>query len=319
MTNRQDSPAEKTSKAPRPAKPLLHVVGAGAAGTGLARRLAQSGWPLGSVVCRSVERASARCTLIGAGEPASMDTWPGAHGSSVASDHAAVVLLIAVPDRVIEERARELAQEPWPPGSVALHLSGSVEIDALDDLAAAGLATGGLHPLKSFVDPQRDAESLPGTVFALEGAAPALAVAEEMVMACAGSSFALAPGRRPAWHAAAAHGANHLVALVDQCLDIAEHAGLQRDQARAALLPLLQGTLENLAHHRPHNALTGPIARGDTIAVQKHLQALTDLPPDVSHAYQALAMRALSLALETGRLSGRCEQTLRELLRGNTP
>jgi len=295
------------------------VVGAGAAGTGLARRLALAGWPVGSVVCRTVERARERRALIGAGEPASMDAWPAAAEAPAASDQPAVVLLIAVPDRVIADRAKALAQRPWPPGSVALHLSGSVEVDALGDLAAAGLATGGLHPLKSFVDPQRDAESLPGTVFALEGAAPALAVAEEMVTACAGSAFGLAPGRRPAWHAAAAHGANHLVALVDQCLDIAEHAGLQRDQARAALLPLLQGTLENLTHHRPHDALTGPIARGDTVAVEKHLQALRELPHDVSAAYQSLALRALGLALQTGSLSGRCEQTLRDLLRGHTP
>jgi len=315
MSQPQGSPLEKTSEELRPARHLLHVVGAGAAGTGLARRLAQSGWTLGSVVCRSTERASERCALIGAGLPASMDTWPEGNEAS----DTPVVLLIAVPDRVIAERARHLAQASWPPGSVALHLSGSVEVDALDDLAAAGLATGGLHPLKSFVDPERDAESLPGTVFALEGAAPALAVAEQIVKACEGSSFSLAPGRRPAWHAAAAHGANHLVALVDQCLDIAEHAGLQRDQARAALLPLLQGTLANLAHHRPHDALTGPIARGDTIAVQKHLQALTELPGDVSAAYQALAARALHLALQTGSLSERSEQTLRDLLRGHTP
>lgn len=315
MTPPPQKRSKKASRAARPTEPLLHVLGAGAAGTGLARRLAQSGWPVGAVVCRSNERAAVRCALIGAGVPACFDDWP----KTSESPSEPVVLLIAVPDRAIGDVAQRLAAYSWPAESLALHLSGSVEIAALAPLAGIGLATGGLHPLKSFVDPERDAASLPGTVFALEGAPAALTIAEQMVAACQGTSFALSPGKRPAWHAAAAHGANHLVALVDQCLDLAEHAGLPRDQARAALLPLLQGTLANLSRHPPSRALTGPVARGDTIAVQKHLQALTDLPADVPAAYRALGLRALGLAAESGRLTGDSEQTLRDLLRDSTP
>jgi predicted short-subunit dehydrogenase-like oxidoreductase (DUF2520 family) len=305
-------PETTTSKKPRLAEPLLHVVGAGAAGTGLARRLCQSGWPVGAVLCRTAARAVERQALIGAGSPAALDDWlrdPGNKGQPA-------LLMISVPDRTIGDVAELLAREPWPSGSLALHLSGSVEIDALEPLARAGLHTGGLHPLKSFVDPEQDADSLAGTVFAIEGDPVAMTTAEQMVAACEGIPFALAPGGRPSWHAAATHAANHLVALVDQSLDLAEQAGLDRVRARAALLPLLQGTLANLARHDPVRALTGPVARGDTIAVEKHLTALAELPADVRAAYQALGLRALRLAVEAGGLSPDGERSLHALLGG---
>jgi predicted short-subunit dehydrogenase-like oxidoreductase (DUF2520 family) len=207
-----------------------------------------------------------------------------------------VLLLVAVPDRVIEPLAVRLAARPWPAGSVALHLSGSVEVSALDALAAAGLATGGLHPLKSFVDPEHDAATLAGTILAIEGAPAALAAAGDLAARLGARPLRLPPGARPAWHAAATHACNHLVALLDQALDLMERAGLPRDEARAALLPLLTGTLGNLAAHPPGQALTGPVVRGDAGAVAAHLRALSGLAPDVGAAYRALATRAVTLA-----------------------
>jgi predicted short-subunit dehydrogenase-like oxidoreductase (DUF2520 family) len=71
---------------------------------------------------------------------------------------------------------------------------------------------------------------------------------------------------------------------------------MPRDAARAALLPLQRGTLDNLAAHPPAQALTGPVARGDSEVVARHLRALAATPPDVRAAYRALAERALHLA-----------------------
>ncbi|HTE06266.1 MAG TPA: DUF2520 domain-containing protein, partial [Planctomycetota bacterium] len=207
-----------------------------------------------------------------------------------------------------------LAGRPWPAGSVALHLSGSVEVSALAPLAHAGLATGGLHPLRSFVDPEHDARSMAGVVAALEGEPAALALAEQLAARLGMIAFRLAPGARPAWHAAASHACNHLVALLDQALDLMEHAGLARDAARAALLPLMAGTLENLARHAPAEALTGPIVRGDVPAVERHLHALAGAAPDVREAYLALARRALALAVAGRGLDERAAAALRESL-----
>lgn len=267
----------------------LVVVGAGAAGTALARALASAGQPVERVACRTTERAAERARLVGAGRPVPID-------GLAPSGPDPVLLLIGVPDRHLADQAAALARPSWPAGSVALHLSGSVEVETLAPLRGAGCAVGGLHPLKSFVDPERDAASLAGTVCAVEGDPPAVEAAEVLAQRCQARPFRLAPGSRPAWHAAAAHAANHLVALLDQALDLAASAGLDRDQARAALLPLMAGTLDNLAHHPPGQALTGPVVRGDVPVLSRHARALAGRDDDLPRTYRALAERALDLA-----------------------
>ncbi len=290
----------------------LSVAGAGAVGTALARGLSRAGWPLAEIACRSADRALERVGFLGAGEPVPFAEMcdPGR-----APDDGPLLLLVSVPDRHIHACAARLAQRDWPIDTVALHLSGAVEVAALEPLSSAGLAVGGLHPLKSFVDADRDADSLAGTVAALEGEAPALAVARDVSGALGLLPFELTPGSRPAWHGAATHACNHLVALVDQALDLMESAGLDRDGARAALVPLLDSTVRNLERLPPGGALTGPIVRGDIEAVNRHLQAVEGAAADVGAAYRALARRAVRLARKHRDLD---EDTAAELVRALT-
>lgn len=285
----------------------LSVAGAGAAGTALALALARVGWTLDEIACRTAERAAARCAILGGGTPLTLEALADPRRGL---DPEPRLLLVAVPDGALPATAAALAARAWPDGSVALHLSGAVEVAALAPLAAAGLAIGSLHPLKSFVDPERDAATLGGTVLALEGDPAALELAEALAGQLGARPFRLAPGSRPAWHAAASHAANHLVALLDQALDLMAIAGLDRETARAALLPLMAGTLDNLSTHAPEQALTGPIVRGDVAAVERHLAALAEAPIDVAAAYHALARRAVELA----RRRGLDDRIVRQLL-----
>lgn len=297
------------------AEPALVVAGAGAAGTGLAAALHELGWPVAVLACRTTERASARVALVGAGR-----------GLTLAQLHhddclpaAPLLLLLTVPDARIAELAEQLSRRSWPAGSVALHCSGSVELDALAPLRAAGLCVGGCHPLRSFVDPPGAAASLIGTVFAVEGDGPAHQLAHALALRLGGLPFDLKPGARAAWHAAASHVANHFVALVDQSLDLAEAAGLSRDDARAAFIPLLSGILHNLGRSTPAAALTGPVSRGDIDVVARHLAALSTLAPDVDAAYRALATRAVQLAVTGRGLSADQAQALLLMLQPGTP
>lgn len=274
-------------------EPRLVVAGGGAVGAALAGALLREGWPVGPVACRTHERAESRCRALGGGEPVAFDALCR---PDLPVGNGPVALLVAVPDRAIATVAQALARRPWPAGSVALHVSGAEEIAVLRPLADAGLAPGGLHPLKSFVDLARDMRSWRGTVVAVDGEPVAADVARRIAGQLGCRAFALAPGARAGWHAAASHACNHLVALVDQALDLMAAAGLSRDDARAALVPLIEGTLDNLRAHPPASALTGPVARGDVEVVRRHVEAVAGAPADVADAYRALARRALVLA-----------------------
>jgi len=243
------------------------------------------------VLCRTAERARERAARVGEGRAAALSAW---------RPERACLLLLTVPDRHIASCARELAARAWPPGCAALHASGAVPIEALAPLREAGVSVGGLHPLKSFVDPERDAATLAGTVCGL--AADDLA-REQALLACArigALAQELTGAGRVFWHAAASHASNHLVALLDQAVALMGEAGVPPDRARAALVPLVSGTLDNLAGRAPVDALTGPVVRGDVEVVRRHASALSTSLRDVRLAYHALGHRAVRLARARG-------------------
>jgi predicted short-subunit dehydrogenase-like oxidoreductase (DUF2520 family) len=75
-----------------------------------------------------------------------------------------------------------------------------------------------------------------------------------------------------------------------------QSAGLPADSARSALSPLLLAAANNVAAMPLAEALTGPIARGDTVTVARHLEALRT-EPALAQLYRALSRELLDLPL----------------------
>src|SRR3546814_19765281 len=69
-----------------------------------------------------------------------------------------------------------------------------------------------------------------------------------------------------------------------------------------AYLALSRGTLANVAALGPADALTGPVKRGDTATIERHLAAL---PADDRRAYEALPAEAAKLCRPRPRPSPR--------------
>jgi predicted short-subunit dehydrogenase-like oxidoreductase (DUF2520 family) len=116
------------------------------------------------------------------------------------------------------------------------------------------------------------------------------------------------------YHAAAVMACNYLVALEDAALELAEAAGIARDEALEALLPLVKGTLSNLEKVGIPDCLTGPIARGDAETVRQHLRAIGERLPGLLALYKLLGRRTLEVALARGALGAEAAGALRELL-----
>ncbi|HEY7043244.1 MAG TPA: DUF2520 domain-containing protein, partial [Nocardioidaceae bacterium] len=120
---------------------------------------------------------------------------------------------------------------------------------------------------------------------------------------------------RALYHAALAHGANHLVTLVSQAMDVLRTAG--SDDPAATLRPLLTAALDNVLDYGDA-ALTGPIVRGDVETVRTHLQRLvaTGQPRSTVESYVAMARATATHAVLDGRLEPRRAAELIELLDG---
>lgn len=206
-------------------------------------------------------------------------------------------VVIAVPDRAIAEVAERLASIDLPPSIPILHTSGSRSVDVLRRLADAGHPVGSVHPLAAIADPVAGAERLEGVGWGVEGEGAALALAERIVAACSGRVLRIAPGGKPAYHAAAVFASNYAVALLAVAERLMEEAGVHAEDARPALAALAAGAVENVVARGPAAALTGPVVRGDAETVALHLERLS---ADERALYCLLGREALRLARTAG-------------------
>jgi predicted short-subunit dehydrogenase-like oxidoreductase (DUF2520 family) len=198
------------------------------------------------------------------------------------------LLIIATPD---DQVARVAAQVRPVPSTVVVHLSGSLGLDVL----GAHPRRGSLHPLMPLPDAAVGAERLrSGITFAVAGDP----MAREVVAALGGRPVEVGDRDRPAYHAAAAIAANHLVALAGQVERVAGSAGIPLD----AFAGLMHAALDDALALGPHRALTGPAARGDWDTVERHREALSALAGARGElaAYDALVALARRLSLEGG-------------------
>ncbi|GHD62489.1 Rossmann-like and DUF2520 domain-containing protein [Jeongeupia chitinilytica] len=287
---------------PAAAKPQLNLIGGGRLGRTLARAWRDAGAvDIGAVVCRSPATADAAVAFIGGGR---------AHGT-LAGLPPARCWLLATGDGEIATVATDLAaQGAIRAGDLVFHASGALDSTVLAPLARIGALTGSLHPALSFADPARALGQLAGTPCALDGDAAALPLLDTLVRAFGGKPFRLAPGGKAAYHAAMVMGSNYLVALTALAQQLAGQAGIAPDTALTVLGPLMRQTLANALELGPAAALTGPIARGDTDTVARHLAVLDD--ETVRDAYRALGRATLPLA----KLDDAQRQALAGLLAG---
>ncbi len=264
------------------------IVGVGRVGGALALACARAGLSVTDLVHRSPSNARKIADAI---EPPPRLTLTKAR-DPIAAD----VVIIATRDPDIREAAEFLAGRVNP-GQVVLHTSGSLTSDELSSLAARSVETGSMHPLIAINDALTGAERVRGSYFCLEGSAKALETAAFVAAKLGARTFAVKDDVKALYHASAVMAAGHIVALFDAAAAMLSECGVERDTAAEILLPLAEGSLENLRDSKPERALTGPFARLDVQAVELHLELMAErCRPNVQSIYRELALRSLEIA-----------------------
>jgi predicted short-subunit dehydrogenase-like oxidoreductase (DUF2520 family) len=268
----------------------LGFIGAGTVGTALAVLLSRQGYQVASVSSRS--RTSAE-NLVKA-----VDGSRVLQNNQDVADNAELVF-ITTPDDTI---AKVVSQLKWHPGQSVVHCSGADSTDVLEPARKSGARVGSFHPLQTFAGVKQAIENLPGSTFAIEAEEPLLSTLKDMATALGGHSIELQASDKVVYHAAAVFACNYLVTLVKLATDLWQTFSIPPDQATRALLPLIQGTLHNIETIGLPQCLTGPIARGDTGTIKKHLKALEAKAPDLLSTYQELGRQTIPIALAKGKI-----------------
>ena len=280
-------------------------IGAGTVGTALAILLSRQDYQVVAVSSRSRASAEKLAQAVKGCRPMSSP-------QEVAD--AAGLIFITTPDDAI---AMVAARVKWRQGSAVVHCSGADSTDILEPARMSGARVGGFHPLQTFAGAARAVENIPGSTFGVEAEEPLLTTLKDMATALGGHWIKLNAGDKVAYHAAAVFACNYLVTLVKMATDLWQTFSIPTDQATKALLPLIRGTLHNIETIGIPQCLTGPIARGDTGTVNKHLKTLQEKAPALLFPYKELGLQTIPIALAKGRINKKQASELEIALKVN--
>lgn len=250
------------------------ILGAGRAGRGLARALRASGVPLLALQGRQPEL-----------EPDQVRAGPLPHALLGAD-----LILVAVRDGQIDAAFDELLAAEPRDSTVFLHLSGSAEPRMLSVMRDRGFDCGTFHPLLPLARPERAPALFRGGWVGVDGDDRACAVGAWLAAALGARTLQVPPGAKVLYHAAAVMASNLSVMLAGEAERVMQAAGVDRDAARGAIGTLFAAAAQNVLADGAA-ALTGPLVRGESETIQRHLSALRPFP-DILRAYIAVSLAA---------------------------
>jgi predicted short-subunit dehydrogenase-like oxidoreductase (DUF2520 family) len=285
---------------PAPARLTVGIVSAGRVGSALGAALERAGhvvFGVAAISDPSVQRARTRL--------------PDSEILPVEQVAArSELLLLAVPDAELAGLVRGLASAGVVrPGTIVAHTSGANGVAVLAPLAEAGALPLAIHPAMTFTGHDEDLARLGNACFGVTAADEVgFAIAQALVIEMGGEPVRVEEENRQLYHAALAHGSNHLVTVIIDAVDALRTAlsgpGLLGQQviddqpnglAERLLAPLASAALDN-ALRRGRSALTGPVARGDADAVLAHLTALEAVDARLAAGYRAMSLRTAERA-----------------------
>ncbi|WP_406829484.1 DUF2520 domain-containing protein [Pedococcus sp. KACC 23699] len=291
-----------TSADDRPARLAVGVVGAGRVGA-----------VLGAALRRAGHRVVAVSGVSEESRTRAQDLLPGTPVLPVEDVvRQAELVVLAVPDDALADLVAGLAStRTWQAGQLVVHTSGRHGLEVFEPALAQHVLGLALHPAMTFTGTALDLDRLADCCFGVTAPEPLRAVAEALVLEIGSEPVWVDQEMRPLYHAALAHGANHLVTLVAQSLQALAAAGVQTPSR--VLGPLVAAALDN-SLRAGDAALTGPVARGDAGTVAEHLRQLERLSPDIRPTYVALARATAERALASGRLRPQAAEPLLDIL-----
>jgi predicted short-subunit dehydrogenase-like oxidoreductase (DUF2520 family) len=293
----------------------LSCIGAGRLGQTLCHLLSQrSDISIGQIINSDQVSSQRAVDFIGCGTAATIDDLKQAD-----------IWLIATPDNQIESAVKQLHTSAiLKPETVIFHCSGLLPSTVLND-KNQNLNVASVHPIHSFADPKRSINTFSGCHCAIEGSANAVTQLDALFSSLGAHTFTLDSQQKSLYHAASVMACNYLVSLLEVSHQMLKEAGIDVagvdvagvDEAGvdkavinstenfSPLESLIRQTLDNYFLLGATQALTGPIARGDTETVKTHIKVLQQAPDaDLwKQLYSALGKATVSISAKQGLAS----------------
>ena len=260
----------------------IGFIGAGKMGNCLGRYISLSNsdrFIISGYYSKSPDSAESAATAIGGMKYDSLE--------DIASD--CEIILLTVPDGMISEVWKSLAsiidqqaieqnvsvESSSNPSAkkVIAHCSGCMDSKVFN---SSNCSFGSIHPLAAIFDKETAYKKLETAYFTIEGDEEFIDIASLLLDELGNNYAEIDASKKSLYHAASVAISNLTVALAYMGIEMYRDCNLPENFAENAWKPLFLENATNICNIGPIAALTGPVERGDSSTISKHLDAIND-------------------------------------------
>ena len=248
----------------------IGIIGSGRVGFSMGKYLCDHGECVVGYYDRHPERAKEAAQFT------STDNFETIEDLVAASD----TLFITTTDGEIAnvwDRIQQMSIE----NKIICHFSGSLSSDLFSNREEYGVSAASFHPMYAFSSKFTSYEQLNHVIFTAEGDSHALSIVGDIFRKAGNKVCVMESAKKTRYHASASMISNLMIGLYEMSIQMLMDCGFSREDAVELTTPLVQNNIKALLHSSPEEALTGPIERGDTETVKKHLSVLTEAEKEV--------------------------------------
>lgn len=262
----------------------IGFIGAGKVGFSLGKYFSQKGLSVTGYYSRSTDSAKQAAQFTGT-------TYYNTLYEILEESDA---LFLTVPDGCIAAVYAALPKEKIA-SKIICHCSGVLSAaEAFPGITESNAFGYSIHPLFAVSDKFNAYRELTDVFFAIEGHPFHLKEIKTILESLGNPVISLSAANKAGYHAAAAIASNHVVALIQESIDLLTECGFSEQDALRALGPIMMGNLAHVAEKGPVDSLTGPVERCDISTVEKHLRYFKN--PEDRQLYCLLSKRLVNIA-----------------------
>lgn len=254
--------------------------GAGRVGCTLARYFLDHGLNVTGFYNRTVERAKEAAEWT--------DTLCYETPGELLSEND--VLFLTVSDQAVPAVAAELSAAGSLEGKLLCHTSGALSSHVFAGTGAYGYS---IHPLYAIASKSESYQTLDRAFFTVEGDPLYLDAWVRTLKGIGLRTKAISAEEKVRYHASAVMASNLVCGLYAAAVEELSACGFTGREATEALSGLFLDNAAGLAAKGPEVQLTGPLERGDTETVSRHLAVLSGTERDT---YLQLSRQVLKVA-----------------------
>lgn len=176
---------------------------------------------------------------------------------------------------------------------IICHTSGSFSSTIFSDINTSGAFGYSIHPMFPFSDKLNAYKSLDKAYFSLEGDSCHFQQLKLFFEALGNKVISIKASQKSLYHLANVTVSNLVLSLLNIGTGYLQKCNVSEEEALNALFPLIEANIANIKAKGFKGALTGPIERGDTETIKKHLKVL---PNNDYGLYKKLSLNLIKLA-----------------------